>query len=87
MKAFQVNDMTCGHCVNAVMKAVKRVDPSAYVSVDLTTKRVEVDSRSAGVKSLQEAIIEAGYTPVVAEAAAARPTQAASRTGCCGSCH
>lgn len=84
MKTFQVNDMTCGHCVNAVTKAVKVIDPSAYVSVNLTTKRVEVESKTADLRAIKAAIAEAGYTPVE-EAASAVPLQAARGT-CCGNC-
>lgn len=64
MKTFQVNDMTCGHCVNAVTKAIKAIDPVAYVSVSLDTKRVAVDSTTADVPAIKHAITEAGYNAV-----------------------
>jgi len=86
MNTFQVNDMTCGHCVSAVTKAVKGIDPAAYVSVNLATKRVEVDSRKADLPSIKAAIAEAGYTPVE-EASSTEPVEAARGTSCCGSCH
>lgn len=31
MITFEVNDMTCGHCVGAITKAVGFVDPGAKV--------------------------------------------------------
>ena len=63
MIEFLVTDMTCGHCVSTVTRALKAVDPGARVEVDLRAKRVRVDATStAGI--LEEAIREAGYTPV-----------------------
>ncbi|GLQ10368.1 hypothetical protein GCM10007913_23000 [Devosia yakushimensis] len=57
---FAVNDMTCGHCVGTVRKALEDALPGATISVDLVTHRVEfTGDRSAG----EEAIREAGYTP------------------------
>ncbi|NGM88526.1 heavy-metal-associated domain-containing protein, partial [Parapusillimonas sp. SGNA-6] len=35
MIRFEVNDMTCGHCVGAVTAAVKEVAPESIISVDL----------------------------------------------------
>jgi copper chaperone len=64
MIAFQVNDMSCSHCVGAVTKAVKALDPLAEVRVDLAAHRVEVEARGADAQRLQKAIAEAGYTPV-----------------------
>ena len=47
MIELNVKDMTCNHCVGVVTKAVKSVDPSATVNVDLPSKRVQVDSHSS----------------------------------------
>ena len=38
MIEFRVEGMTCGHCVSAVTRAVKAVDPEANVRVDLEAK-------------------------------------------------
>ncbi len=84
MIVFNVNDMTCGHCAGAVTKAVKSVEPDATVSVNLGTKRVEIEAAKADAQALKAAIADAGYTPV--EAAGAQPAAARS-AGCCGSCH
>lgn len=35
MIELHVDGMTCGHCVSAVTRAVKSVDPQANVQVDL----------------------------------------------------
>ena len=68
MITFEVNDMTCGHCAGAITRAVKGVDSDAAVEVDLATHRVRIEPRSADEAALQEAIREAGYTPVAATA-------------------
>jgi copper chaperone len=65
MMEFQVQDMSCGHCVAAITNAVKEVDASGKVEVDLAAKRVLVDS-SHDAGEILAAIEEAGYTPVLA---------------------
>ena len=57
---FTVNDMTCGHCVGTVRKALEDALPGAEISVDLDTHKVSfTGDRAKG----EEAIREAGYTP------------------------
>jgi len=65
MIEFQVNDMTCGHCVSAITRAVKEVDAAGKVEVDLGGKRVRIES-DHDASDFAEAIAEAGYTPVAA---------------------
>jgi copper chaperone len=62
--AFEVNDMSCGHCVGAITRAVKDVDSQAQVRIDLAAHRVEVEPATASATELSQAIEEAGYTPV-----------------------
>jgi copper chaperone len=64
MIAFEVNDMTCGHCASTITKALKAVDKDAKVQVDLAKHRVEIQPTDADLQELSEAIKEAGYTPV-----------------------
>ena len=64
MIAFEVNDMTCGHCVSTITKAVKATDKDAKVQIDLARHRVEIEPRDADAQELSDAIKEAGYTPV-----------------------
>jgi len=85
MIAFEVNDMTCGHCVSMITKAVKATDKDAQVKVDLATKRVEIEPASSDAAEFKAAIQEAGYSPVEARAAAVAAPAAGS--SCCGSCH
>jgi copper chaperone len=63
MLTFNVQDMTCNHCAGAITRAVKEVDADASVAIDVTAKRVEIDSKLAAA-ALAEAIKEAGYTPL-----------------------
>ncbi|MFZ1909623.1 MAG: heavy-metal-associated domain-containing protein [Burkholderiales bacterium] len=60
MIELTVKDMTCNHCVGVVTKAVKSVDPNATVNVDLSSKRVQVDSVSS-VGAFTKALEDAGY--------------------------
>lgn len=85
MISFQVNDMTCGHCVGSITKAVKAVDGGATVQIDLPTHRVEIQPTQANAAELGDAIKKAGYTPVVVEnsAIARIPVSAPARKGCC----
>ena len=62
MIEFQVNDMTCGHCVGAINKAIADVDAAAKVEIDLPTHRVRITGAEEQAE-LEAAIREAGYTP------------------------
>lgn len=64
MTTFKVEDMSCGHCVSMITKAVKGVDTNASVEVKLAEHLVIVGS-SADAETLKEAITDAGYTPQV----------------------
>jgi copper chaperone len=57
---FDVQGMTCAHCVRAVTEAVRRLDPAAKVEVDLPTGRVGVDT-SAPRERVAAAIRDEGY--------------------------
>jgi len=85
MLAFEVNDMTCGHCASTITKAVRAVDPDADVQVDLSRHVVSV-ATAAETEAVQKAISEAGYTPTQLRAPRS-DAPAAKGGGCCGSCH
>jgi copper chaperone len=59
-QSFQVQGMSCGHCVGAVTQAVKSVDPQAEVKVDLASGTVEVQSQQDPA-AIAKAIEEEGY--------------------------
>ncbi len=84
MVTFQVNDMTCGHCVGTITKAVKAVDPNAQVNIDLAKHLVEIESTGAGATQLGAAINSAGYTAVpVAGAVASQSPATTGGRSCC----
>ena len=60
MLEFQVGGMTCGGCARAVTNAVKSVDGTATIQVDLASRRVTVETAADAAK-VQSAIEEAGY--------------------------
>ena len=79
MLQLVVPDLSCGHCMNVISKAVARIDADAKVSFDLPTQTVSVNSR-ADAQDVMYAIEEAGY-PV--SGIDLEPVEAAS---CCGTC-
>ena len=83
MVTFEVNDMTCGHCIGAITKAVAFVDPGAKVQVDLASHRVQIEPTASSAASLSDAIKAAGFTPVAVAGATAQTVTAAPRKGCC----
>jgi copper chaperone len=60
MQVFNVQGMTCGHCVKAVTRAVQEQDAAARVEVDLAGKQVRVQSELAQEQILT-AIRDEGY--------------------------
>ena len=79
MISFQVNDMTCGHCVSSITMALKDVDATAKVQFDLATHRVDIEPGEANAAQLCDAIQEAGYTPLPAESPAGGAAVSMSR--------
>jgi len=57
---FNVPDMSCGHCVSTITKAVQQVAPGASVTTDLAAHRVTVEGAS-DVEGVRRAIVDAGY--------------------------
>jgi copper chaperone len=60
MHEFQVEGMSCNHCVSKVTRSIRKTDDAATVDVDLAAKKVRVQS-SADPDELCAAITEAGY--------------------------
>ncbi|GGD92395.1 heavy-metal-associated domain-containing protein [Caballeronia grimmiae] len=63
MTEFQVQGMSCQHCVAAVTRSIQEIDPQAQVRVDLENGKVAVDSTQSE-QALKDAIDDAGYTVV-----------------------
>lgn len=60
MQVFNVQGMSCGHCVRAVTQAVQSQDKSAMVEVDLAKAQVRVES-SLSAERIIGLISEEGY--------------------------
>jgi len=61
MQTFQVSGMSCGGCADAVTQAIRRIDSSAQVDVDLGAGRVRVEG-AAAPEAIAAAIEDAGFT-------------------------
>jgi copper chaperone len=57
---MQVDGMSCQGCVNAVTKAIQRLDPTAQVEVDLEHGRVHVVTDAQSI-DVARALDAAGY--------------------------
>jgi len=60
MQVFNVQGMTCGHCVKAVTRAVQEQDAAAKVEIDLAARQVRVQSE-LGQEQILRAIRDEGY--------------------------
>jgi copper chaperone len=60
MYELNVSGMTCGHCVQALTRAVQAIDPKASVKIDLKAGRVVVGTLR-GEPEVRQAIEHAGY--------------------------
>lgn len=60
MQYFNVQGMTCQHCVRAVSEAIQSQDAKARVDVDLAANQVAVDSELP-VERILRAIQGSGY--------------------------
>jgi copper chaperone len=85
MISFSVSDMTCGHCVNSITKAVTALDQGAQVHIELATHRVDIEPSEVSAADLSAAITEAGYTPIAIDSRASMDitAEAPARKGCC----
>ena len=62
MIAFEVKDMTCGHCVASVTEEISEIDGVTDVAVDLPTGAVTVtSSKPVDSADVRAAVEEAGY--------------------------
>ncbi len=60
---FEVEGMTCGHCVSSVSEHVNQIEGVRDVSIDLASGRIEVRAdRDISRESVEAAVSGAGYT-------------------------
>jgi copper chaperone len=62
MLQFEIKDMTCGHCVARITKALQATNSAARVDVDPPNRRVRVTGLEA--QQALAAISSVAYTPV-----------------------
>jgi copper chaperone len=62
MPDFTVPDIDCDGCVQAITRAIRRLDPQATVAADLDTKQVRIGS-PVDSATLARAVREAGFEP------------------------
>ena len=62
---LSVEGMTCGGCVEAVKRVIRKADPAAEVDVDLETGRVEAIT-VASAPDVAAAVTKAGYDAAIA---------------------
>jgi copper chaperone len=60
MQVFNVQGMSCGHCVKAITQALQAKDPAASVRIDLAAKEVGVES-ALSADQVIAVITEEGY--------------------------
>ena len=65
MQVFNVQGMSCGHCVKAITQALQATDPAASVRIDLAAKEVGVES-ALSADQVIAVITEEGYEAKVA---------------------
>ena len=62
MHTYTSPDMSRGGCAKAIMRIVERIDAQARVAVDLSAKRVEVETNASDA-DLRAALARGGYPP------------------------
>lgn len=85
MVSFSISDMTCGHCVASITRAVKALAPDARLNFDLATHRIDIESTGTDASALGDTIRDAGYTPALIDdrGEGADPAPRPARRGCC----
>lgn len=61
MMKFHVADMTCGHCVSLITRAILQLQDDAKVEADLVNATVSVNS-TLSAEEIADAIKDAGYS-------------------------
>lgn len=62
MLEFEIQAMSCGHCVKAITSAITALDPAAKVLAELPTHRVRVDTTLPRAQ-VEQALRAADYPP------------------------
>lgn len=57
---LSVPDMSCGHCVASITRAVQALDAGARIEADLPVRQITIDT-AAAPDAVVAALREAGY--------------------------
>ena len=63
---FHVPDMSCGHCVATIEKALKAEDPTATLRTDLKARTAEINT-TVSSDALVQLLTAAGYPSTALE--------------------
>lgn len=74
MMKFTVADMTCGHCVSLITKAIVQLQADAKVDIDLASHTVAVQS-DLTAEEIADAIKDAGYMASAVTGSCCNPSQ------------
>lgn len=69
---FHIADMTCGHCVSMVTKAILAADTDAKVEVNLTDKTLQLSSDLSPAEVI-DVLTAAGYSATEVKANCCNP--------------
>jgi len=61
MISYEVNGMSCGHCIGAITGTIQAADTNTRVNVDLASRTVSVEGSVITPQQIETAIREAGY--------------------------
>ncbi|MBU1309217.1 MAG: heavy-metal-associated domain-containing protein [Gammaproteobacteria bacterium] len=73
MMKFHVADMTCGHCVSLITRAILQLQDDAKVEADLVNATVSVYS-TLSAEEIADAIKDAGYSATSQKASCCNPS-------------
>ena len=59
---FLIENMTCGGCARGVTVAIKAIDPTAEVVIDVASRKVQVTT-AVDTEAVIDAVKNAGYLP------------------------
>ena len=60
MNTLNIPNISCGHCARTVTEAIKELDPSAKVDVNIASRTAEVDS-AVDLGVIRAKLAERGY--------------------------
>lgn len=60
---ISVPDMTCGHCEKTIRDALSAIDSNAQIEIDLAAQVVKTTVPAGDAMA---AIVDAGYSPIIA---------------------